>query len=1558
MLLLVSPGIITILCHAESFFPTAYLNGGLDHELLSVDEYLLVLRENDAAFPYSEPLAISPPQAENDFATTPEETPVTINVLANDLAGKRSGEGNDDDDDDRIDQETVDLDPDQSGTQNSLSTPHGTSSVNRDGYLTFHPAENFFGNSSILYTVENKDGETSNRATVTFAVSNVNDAPVIVSARQSIEVVAGTPVTLTLDNVVVSDPDNQPTTDFTLVISAGANYEVAGNTVTPSPAYAGDLPVVVRVGDGVTQSAPFTLTLRVAKKENVRPSITGQVAVDTPEDQALTITTAQLIISDPDDQSFTVHVETGDNYTVSGQTISPVADFSGTLSVPVVVNDGESSSEPFSMTITVTPVNDQPQVSGQNPDPLTTQEDGRLTISLANIIATDVDNAYPAGFTFTLMPGANYSAAGDVISPAPNYAGPLVVPVIVNDGASNSEPFNLQVNVEAVNDAPLITGQAPLTINESGSLALALSDLTVSDPDGQYPSGYTLSVLGGANYSVSQNVITAAPGFNGTLAVPVFVNDGAASSPIVELSIPVTPVNDPPVIEGQRALAINEETPINLSLHDLEVTDPDNPSYPEGFSLILQPGTNYSYSGTTVIPATNFTGSLSVNLVVNDGVSNSNPFALQISVLPLNDAPVITGQNIVTVNEDTPRAISFEDLLVNDPDNAYPAGFSLVVSAGANYTLSGNTVIPAPNYSGPLSIPVQVNDGLLASNIFNLSMSVSFVNDAPVITGQIPVQTAEDTPVSIQLSDLTVLDVDNVYPSGFTLLISPGPNYSVSGTTVTPVTDFNGTLNVGIMVNDGVANSPSFLFQVQVGNANDPPVITGQAVVSTNEETPVTLSLSHLGVHDPDNVFPAGFTLIVSPGVNYAVSGQTITPVVNFAGVLTIPVMVNDGVNNSASFDFKLQVNQVNDAPSFAAIPNQQIPENSPARTVAITGISKGPMEDAQQLTFVVTSGNTAIIENPVIQYNGTGTSAVLSYVAKPNTSGVVTITVIAIDNGSNVAPNINSYSSSFQVQVLEINSPPTLNVLNNISLLEDAEQQNITLTGITAGPGESQSLNVTANTSNPVFFELLEVAYISPETTGLLQFKSKPNVFGTVQITVTVTDNGSGVSPHVNTITRTFTLVIQPVNDPPVFTSTPVVVAAINENYVYTVTATDPDGEAITILAPARPAWATLSSSGNGRAILSGTPSTGAVGAATVTLQAKDATTVVEQTFSLYVNVRPVISSITLAMEEDASLIFGNSVFTSAYSDANGNPMASLQITELPVKGALVLSDVEVKAGDTISVASLPGLRYTPNANYFGADSFGWRAHDGYHFSNAAMAKISILSINDPPEIIFQDDTLRYEVNGEPAFLAALADIIDPDDDTLTHASIGFQAGNFRPDLDVLEFQNTTHLRGNFDLQTGILVFSGRAPLAEYRTALRSVKYLHLNTIDPLLTPRTVSFAVHDGEIQGATKDKVIMLQYTFVEFEIPSGFTPNGDNANDTWIIDRPGGGLEEMDNAIISVYNKQGVLVFRRRGFEQPWDGTTNGELLPADSYFFTIDLQLRNKKTYKGIVTILR
>src|SRR5688500_4546323 len=105
-----------------------------------------------------------------------------------------------------------------------------------------------------------------------------------------------------------------------------------------------------------------------------------------------------------------------------------------------------------------------------------------------------------------------------------------MVPVIVNDGTNDSPPYDLHITVQGVNDRPLITGQVALSVSENQSIALELAHLTVEDPDNAYPSGFSLSVWGGDNYSVTGNVITPASGFNGELTVRVLVNDGIEDS--------------------------------------------------------------------------------------------------------------------------------------------------------------------------------------------------------------------------------------------------------------------------------------------------------------------------------------------------------------------------------------------------------------------------------------------------------------------------------------------------------------------------------------------------------------------------------------------------------------------------------------------------------------------------------------------------------------------------------------------------------------------------------------------------------------------------------------------------------------------------------------------------------------------------------------------------------------------------------------------------------------------------------------------------------------------
>jgi len=110
------------------------------------------------------------------------------------------------------------------------------------------------------------------------------------------------------------------------------------------------------------------------------------------------------------------------------------------------------------------------------------------------------------------------------------------------------------------------------------------------------------------------------------------------------------------------------------------------------------------------------------------------------------------------------------------------------------------------------------------------------------------------------------------------------------------------------------------------------------------------------------------------------------------------------------------------------------------------------------------------------------------------------------------------------------VNALPTLNTLSNLTLNEDPGPQVVSLSGISAGPSESQPLTVQAVSSNPSLIPNPSVSYTSPSPTGTLTFTPVANAVGTATINVTVNDG----QPQDGTFTRSFNVTLNPVNDGP----------------------------------------------------------------------------------------------------------------------------------------------------------------------------------------------------------------------------------------------------------------------------------------------------------------------------------------------------------------------------------------------------------------------------------------
>ena len=266
--------------------------------------------------------------------------------------------------------------------------------------------------------------------------------------------------------------------------------------------------------------------------------------------------------------------------------------------------------------------------------------------------------------------------------------------------------------------------------------------------------------------------------------------------------------------------------------------------------------------------------------------------------------------------------------------------------------------------------------------------------------------------------------------------------------------------------------------------------------------------------------------LIPNPTVTYtsadATGSLSFTPVADASGMATITVTVEDGgldgdldtTGDNATFSrtFDVTVSSVNDDPTLDALGNVTIDEDASEQTVNLTGISAGGAE-SQPLRVTATSSDSGLIPNPTVTYTSANATGSIAFTPVADESGMATITVTVEDGGLdgdlNTAGDNLTFSRTFDVTVSSVNDDPTLDALGNVTVDEDASEQTVNLTGISAGGGESQPLRVTATSSNTGLIPNPTVTYTSAETTGSLAFTPVPDASGTVTITVTVEDGG-----------------------------------------------------------------------------------------------------------------------------------------------------------------------------------------------------------------------------------------------------------------------------------------------------------------------------------------------------------------------------------------------------------------------------------------------------------------
>ena len=127
--------------------------------------------------------------------------------------------------------------------------------------------------------------------------------------------------------------------------------------------------------------------------------------------------------------------------------------------------------------------------------------------------------------------------------------------------------------------------------------------------------------------------------------------------------------------------------------------------------------------------------------------------------------------------------------------------------------------------------------------------------------------------------------------------------------------------------------------------------------------------------------------------------------------------------------------------------------------------------------------------------------------------SGSATITVTVEDGGLdgdfNTTEDNLTVTETFTLTVNNVNDPPTISPIDDLTINEDAVTQTVSLTGITAGDGEIQPLKVTAASSNTALIAAPTVSYTSDDATGSLQFTPVADQYGTAVIMIMIEDGG-----------------------------------------------------------------------------------------------------------------------------------------------------------------------------------------------------------------------------------------------------------------------------------------------------------------------------------------------------------------------------------------------------------------------------------------------------------------
>ncbi len=536
------------------------------------------------------------------------------------------------------------------------------------------------------------------------------------------------------------------------------------------------------------------------------------------------------------------------------------------------------------------------------------------------------------------------------------------------------------------------------------------------------------------------------------------------------------------------SVTTNEDAAVTINLLTNDSFEGSSPA----INAVTQPAHGTVSIGTggtvTYTPDPDFNGPDSFTYTVTSG-GVTETATVNVTVDPVNDAPITTVPPGQSINEDSPLGFSASNgnaitLFDIDGDTLTvtlsATNGMLTLGSTAGVTFSGNgtgtvtvsgtaaaitaaldglSFAPTPDYNGTAGITVTTTDGAVtASQTIGIGVTpvVDIVADA--------IGTSEDTPVTFNALTNDSFEAANETVTALTQGASGTVSFLADGSiTYTPDANFHGSDTFTYTVaSSGVTESTTVT--VNVGDVNDIPTTVGLADRSNLDNQTVSLDTS-VFFADADND-PLSYTISGLPaGLTYNPSTGEISGTIDKSasiggllgdGVYAVVVTASDGFpGGTASATFTWSISN---PPPTAVDDTSTTGEDQPV-TIDVLGNDIDPDLDPLTVTNATAGHGTvtinpdgSIVYTPEADFNGTDT---IVYEISDGNGGVSTAELSVIVTAVNDAPVATALTP-----ISTVDSAPL--TLDTAAAFTDVDADTLTYTAA-ACPPVSRSIRTPA---------------------------------------------------------------------------------------------------------------------------------------------------------------------------------------------------------------------------------------------------------------------------------------------------------------------------------------------------------------------------------------------------------------------------------------------------------------------------------------------------------------